>query len=243
MLVSTLLDGLQSEPGRPRLTWYGDDGERVELSGAVLANWVAKTTNLLVEEYDAQPGTNVGVDLPVHWRTVVWALAAWRVGATVVPLPGDGAGDPPDLDVIVSDTPGPWADASADLVAVSLPALARRYDGDLPPGAMDAAAAVMTYADQILFAPRPDPSATALIDAASVGVVGHDALVPPAREGRRELVDGRRPVAVVLRDLLGVWAGAGSAVLTSPSTADALDADPERYERLVNSEKVWRTGA
>ncbi len=38
-----------SDPGRPRLTWYGADGERVELSARVLENWVAKTANLLVE--------------------------------------------------------------------------------------------------------------------------------------------------------------------------------------------------
>src|SRR5688572_18938796 len=82
--VADLLRLITRDPGRPRLTWYGDDGERVELSGAVLENWVNKTTNLLVEEFDAEPGTRVVIDLPVHWRTVVWALAVWRVGATAV---------------------------------------------------------------------------------------------------------------------------------------------------------------
>ena len=40
---------------RPAPPWYGDDGERVELSGPVLAQWVTKTANLLVEELDAGP--------------------------------------------------------------------------------------------------------------------------------------------------------------------------------------------
>ena len=47
-----LLAQLTAEPGRPRLTWYAP-AERVELSGHVLDNWVTKTANLLVEEYDA----------------------------------------------------------------------------------------------------------------------------------------------------------------------------------------------
>ncbi|GAB3172776.1 TIGR03089 family protein [Myceligenerans halotolerans] len=244
MLVSTLLDRLQSDPGRPRLTWYGDDGERVELSGAVLANWVAKTTNLLVEEYDVQPGSMVGVNLPVHWRTVTWALAAWRVGATVVLSDGAPSGPAAEgLDVAVTDSPERWAASPADLVVVSLPALARRYDGDLPPGAMDAAAAVMTYADQVIYAPEPEPGRAALAGAGADGspttaVVRHDELVPEAGDGARVLVDGRGATADVLRELLRTWAGAGSVVLTSPATAAALEADAARRDRLVTTEKI-----
>ena len=68
MPMPGLLARLTADPGRPRLTWYGDDGERVELSGHVLDNWVTKTANLLVEEYQAGPLTRVLLDLPVHWR-------------------------------------------------------------------------------------------------------------------------------------------------------------------------------
>ena len=43
------------DPTRPLLTWYDDgNGERVELSGATLANWVAKTANLLVNKFIAR---------------------------------------------------------------------------------------------------------------------------------------------------------------------------------------------
>lgn len=230
--VASLLARLAADGGRPRLTWYGDDGERVELSGAVLANWVSKTVNLLVEEFDAAPGTDVVVDLPVHWRTAVWALAAWRTGATVA-LPD---AEPAQPDVVVTDTPDRWAGAGSDLVVVSLPALARRYDGDLPSGAMDAASAVMTYGDAIGWVPQVDPDRDALVTAA--GAVGHKDLVPEPGNGARVLVDGRGSVADVLRDLLGIWAGGGSAVLTSSATAAALEADGDRLDRLRGSERI-----
>ncbi|WP_369369641.1 TIGR03089 family protein [Promicromonospora sp. Populi] len=231
--VASLLARLAADGGRPRLTWYGDDGERVELSGAVLANWASKTVNLLVEEFDAAPGTRIVVDLPVHWRTAVWALAAWRAGVTVA-LPD--AGDAAQPDVIVTDGPDRWAGAGADLVVVSLPALARRYDGDLPAGAIDAASAVMTYGDAIGWVPEVDPGQDALVTAA--GAVGHKELVPEPGSGARVMVDGRGAVADVLRELLGVWAGGGSVVLTSAATAAELERDEPRLTRLLSTEQA-----
>lgn len=85
---------LAADPGRPRLTWYGPGGERVELSARTLDNWVAKSANLLVEEFDAGPGSRVGVRLPPHWRTASWLLAAWSTGACVVADPAGAAGEP-----------------------------------------------------------------------------------------------------------------------------------------------------
>ena len=69
----------------PRLTWYGPDAERVELSGRVLDNWVAKTSNLLQDELDAEPGMRLRLDLPAHWKSVIWALAAWQLGMETGP--------------------------------------------------------------------------------------------------------------------------------------------------------------
>src|SRR5690625_7560285 len=96
--VADLISRVSSDPGRPRITWYAAGGERVELSGRVLENWVAKTTNMLVEEFDAGPGVRVLLDMSTHWTEVVWALSVWRAGATPVlvddiaeftgPLPG-----------------------------------------------------------------------------------------------------------------------------------------------------------
>ncbi|MCL1870956.1 MAG: TIGR03089 family protein [Promicromonosporaceae bacterium] len=234
---------LVREPGKPRLTWYGDD-ERVELSGAVLVNWMSKTVNLIVEEFDAGPGWRCLIDLPPHWRTAIWALAAWRTGGTVLlPGPEGLAPDGRAADAAVTNTP---AGQARDVVAVALPALARRFDGDLPPGATDAAAAVMTYADQILYAPEPDPSEPAVLapaGSAPVQAVLHGDLAAWAAgaapvSGARTLVDGRLPVLDVLRTMLGVWLTGGSVVLTSPGMAAALEADPARRERLVAQEAI-----
>jgi len=234
--VADLLRLVTREPGRPRLTWYGDDGERVELSGAVLENWINKTTNLLVEEFDAGPGTRVVVDLPVHWRTVLWTLAAWRTGATVV-LVDDAAADA--ADVVVTSRPGEWAGHRADVVAVALPALARRFDGDLPAGVVDAASAVMTYGDQVGWCPAPDLAEPALVHAGDDDVA-HGDLVPAPRHdaGARVLLRGDGPVGGAVRDVLDVLAEDGSVVLASAGRSAALDADDVARERLVAAERV-----
>ncbi|ROS78571.1 TIGR03089 family protein [Cellulomonas sp. PhB143] len=244
--VATLLQALSRAPGAPRITWYGDDGERIELSGAVLENWVSKCTNLLVEELDAAPGTRVVLDLPAHWRSLVWALAAWRCGATLT------AAEP--ADVVVTTRPDAWSGpraatgtGTAEVVAVALPALARRFDGDLPPGAIDAASAVMTYGDRIGWAPDTDPASPALdrTDEGDGDIVVHRDLIKVAArtagvpDGARVLLDaGAAGPAQVLLTVVGVLAGDGSVVLVSPATAGALRADAARRARLVDGERV-----
>lgn len=160
---------------RPFLTWYGTDGERIELSATVTANWVAKTTNLLVEEFDAGPGTIVRLDLPPHWRTAVWALATWRTGACVL-LDSSASAD-----VIVTDRPvdvvagTSEVDVSGqpDILAQVLPSLARRFDGELPPGAMDVASAVGSYADVIGYvSPSDDDAPAVLLDSTTTAHSG-----------------------------------------------------------------------
>jgi uncharacterized protein (TIGR03089 family) len=253
--VAAVLRLLTREPGRPRLTWYGDDGERIELSGAVLENWVNKVTNLLVEEFDAGPGTRVAVDLPLHWRTAIWALAAWRAGATTILIGTDGT-DGADMvnergtgkvDVVITTRPAAWAGSGGELVAVALPALARRFDGELPPGAVDAAAAVMTYGDQLAWVPTIDPDAPAVLDGGREGHDGHvlhgdlvrDAsLAVGAAPGARMLVRGAGRSRDVLRTVLGVLAGDGSVVLLSEGRTGDLDADDEARRRLCGTENV-----
>lgn len=75
---------MRQDPGRPFITFYDDaTGERVEISRATTMNWVAKTANLLADEFDVQPGDRVGFDLPAHWQTAVSVLAVWWLGAVV----------------------------------------------------------------------------------------------------------------------------------------------------------------
>lgn len=249
MHIADLQRLITRDPGRPRLTWYGDDGERVELSGAVLHNWVNKTVNLLVEEFDAAPGTRVLLDLPPHWRAVVWALATWRTGATlVVPRPAepptvvgqDATGSMADADVVVTSGPASWESTGAQLVAVPLPALARRFDGHLPPGTIDAGSAVMTYGDQIGWVEETDPDAVAIEPD-----VPHDGLVAWALAGTplptaptpRALV-GEEHTLPLLRRTLQTLVLDGSVVATSVATTAAHADDPARLDRLRETERI-----
>src|SRR5213078_3410989 len=72
------------DPTRPLLTWYDDgNGERTELSGATLANWVAKTANLLVDGVGVAPGDRAVVLLPPHWQSAAILLGCLSAGVTV----------------------------------------------------------------------------------------------------------------------------------------------------------------
>ena len=57
-LSGAILDPmLRADPVGPRITYYDDaTGERIELSAVTLANWAAKTGNLLRDELGAGPG-------------------------------------------------------------------------------------------------------------------------------------------------------------------------------------------
>ena len=65
-LTDALLDPLLAGNRMgPRITYYDDaTGERIELSTVTLANWAAKTANLLRDELGAGPGSRIAVLLP-----------------------------------------------------------------------------------------------------------------------------------------------------------------------------------
>src|SRR5436190_11821700 len=78
-----------ADPTRPLLTWYDDgNGERVELSGATVANWVAKTANLLVDGVGVTPGDRAVTLLPPHWQSAAILLGCWSAGISVATAPG-----------------------------------------------------------------------------------------------------------------------------------------------------------
>lgn len=135
---------LRSDPARPRITHYDDAaGSRVELSGATLANWAAKTANWLRDELDVAPGDTVAVLLPPHWQTAGILLGAWWCGATVtgaadgaaVALCGAGHLDGADDEV-----------AADEVAAVGLDALGMGVR-ELPPGVRDYATEVRVHGD------------------------------------------------------------------------------------------------
>lgn len=223
-----LLADLQStDPGRPRITYYADPsgpmaGERIELSARVLANWVAKAANLLQDEFLAEAGTRVGLALPPHWRTAYWALATWSVGGRVV-LGEDAV----EADVVVSDRPGLLAEAAGDAVLVTLAGLARSAVGTVPPGALDEARTLATYADRFVATTDPDGGDPALttgaITTAYEDLLSPAALAPFPARARVHL--DTPDTGTFLRAALAVWAVDGSLVVTGgPTRADVLAA-------------------
>jgi uncharacterized protein (TIGR03089 family) len=114
------------------LTWYdAETGERTELSGATLGNWVAKTANLLVDGCGLRPGDVAVVDLPPHWQTAAILLACWTAGLTV-------AKDTGDVSFGLSQS---TADYVVGLHPFALPVR------DVPPGAQDWVLAARVHGD------------------------------------------------------------------------------------------------
>ena len=221
------------DPTRPRLTWYDDapgptQGERIELSGRVLATWSAKAAGLLQEEFDAGPGSVIRIDLPVHWRAAYWLFAAWSVGAHAVVGEASAA---PDADVVITDRPvEAVSEGAASVVAVSLPALARGWSGAaLPAGVLDEAAELPSHSD--VFVPVGAPPS---IDAAlttSGGTWSYADLVPAARaeSGTRGWADRPRVLTSsgpsdAVACWLAPWAADGSVVLVRAGPAARDDA-------------------
>lgn len=231
--VSTLLSNLRTRQATsPALIWYGDAGERIELSGKVLDNWVAKTSNFLMDELDAEPGMRVRLDLPVHWKTLVWVLAVWQTGGTAVL--GDGG---TAAEVTVTDSPDP--DAQGTVVAVAPGALDLSFPGDLPAGVVDYAAEIRSYADTYVSEGAPEAAGAALeVHAATAsaelsGTVTYAALPVKAEDGSAEvLLAASADLPLVLAEALRIWAAGGSVVLTPAGT--------EPGERLLASERVTR---
>ncbi|MFV0425925.1 MAG: TIGR03089 family protein [Beutenbergiaceae bacterium] len=145
------------EPSAPRLTWYGAADERIDLSGRVLRNWVVKAANLLMLDADTDADSVLLIDLPGHWRQLVWCLAAWELG--VQPLLADGhssSSQHDGVDIVLTSRPHHWGE-TATVVAIALPALARSWESDLPAGAIDGAAELMGQGDEPAFTPSRGP--------------------------------------------------------------------------------------
>ncbi|MEV6299517.1 TIGR03089 family protein [Actinoplanes sp. NPDC051861] len=84
-------EAVRRDPAAPLLTWYDDaTGDRTELSGLTLENWVSKTANLLVDGAGLGHGDTIALLLPPHWQTAALLLGAAAAGVAA-DLGGDGA--------------------------------------------------------------------------------------------------------------------------------------------------------
>jgi uncharacterized protein (TIGR03089 family) len=168
--ASLLAFATADDPAQPVLTWYDDGtGERVELSGLTLANWVAKTANLLVDGCGLGSGDRATVVLPPHWQTAAVLLGCWTAGLSV----GDSG-------AVVFATEA-LDSAAADRFLLGLAPMGLPIRGALPPGWLDYVAEVRGHGDH--FAPvtpvRPE----------SLGLAGetHGSLVTRAAARAGEL--------------------------------------------------------
>jgi uncharacterized protein (TIGR03089 family) len=230
-LSGAILDPmLRADPVGPRITYYDDaTGERIELSGVTLANWAAKTANLLRDELGAGPGSRVAVLLPAHWQTAAVLFGVWWIGAEAV-LAGAA-----DLALCTADRLDE-ADASVtggEVAVLSLDAFGRPAP-DLPVGVTDYATAVRVHGDQIVPEPHPGPAlagrsvddvlADCQNSAATRSLTSTDRVLSTAPwSGTTELVDS----------LLAIMAVGASLV-------QVANADPAVLTRRIETEKVTR---
>ncbi|NUR72951.1 MAG: TIGR03089 family protein [Hamadaea sp.] len=214
---SAFLAAVSADPARPLLTWYDDaTGERTELSGATLANWVAKTANLLVDGCGLGPGSIAAIDLPPHWQTASLYLSAWTAGLSV-------ATAAEAVDVAFIGPTSSSADA-ADVFAVGLHPFALPVR-DLAPGVQDWVSSARVHGDHYR---GPLPTGTDL----ALGAFTHDSLVSFAsdRAAAMGLTPGTRVLLTVddhsdVVDWLVAPLVAGCTLVlsahTPPSTLDA----------------------
>ncbi|MGZ4512473.1 MAG: TIGR03089 family protein, partial [Mycobacterium sp.] len=157
-LSGAILDPmLRADPVGPRITYYDDaTGERIELSAATLANWAAKTGNLLRDELGAGPASRVAILLPAHWQTAAVLFGVWWIGAEAVLA---GPADPPiDIALCTAERLDEADETAAGEVAVlSLDPFGRPAH-DLPIGVTDYATAVRVHGDQIVAERHPGPA-------------------------------------------------------------------------------------
>ncbi len=138
---------LATNPGRPFVTFYDEaTGERVELSVATYANWVAKASSLLVDEHGLERGDTVRIDLPAHWLGPVFLGAAWNAGLVV------SDSDDPDAVVCGPGSMPAWADRAGDLLvlACALRPLGVRFSEPVPHGVHDVGVEVWGQPDSFI---------------------------------------------------------------------------------------------
>jgi uncharacterized protein (TIGR03089 family) len=240
-LTDALLDPLlAADPMGPRITYYDDaSGERIELSTVTLANWAAKTANLLRDELGAGPDSRVAVLLPAHWQTAAVLLGVWWVGAEVVLIPVDG-GAGADMALCTADRLAE-ADAAValgggtgEVAVLSLDPFGAPAT-DLPIGVTDYATAVRVHGDSVVGATTPGPA----LDGRTVEDVLAAARRSATEQGwtsadRVMSERGWSTPAELIDGLVAVFAAGASLVqLAHP--------DPSRLERRRMTEKVTRT--
>ena len=226
-------EAVRRDPSAPLLTWYDDaTGDRTELSGATLDNWVSKTANLLVDGIGLGHGDTVALLLPPHWQT-----AALLLGVSAAGLAADLGEDPQPVEALFT-TPDRLERATAwrtlDRYATGLLPLAMPLR-TVPDGYTDYVAEVRNHGDHFRGAPV-DPADLAI---GGVYELSHSDAIEAATARAAELGIGAGDR--VLIDT-GVHPGAADWLL-APLVAGAsvvlcANLDPARTESRAGTEKV-----
>lgn len=232
-LTDALLDPLLgADRMGPRITYYDDAiAQRIELSTVTLANWAAKTANLLRDELGAGPDSRVAVLLPAHWQTAAVMLGVWWIGAEVV-LSGESA----DIALCTADRLAEADDAVAggEVAVLSLDPFGAPVP-DLPVGVTDYATAVRVHGDQVVAERSPGPA----LAGRSV-----EEVLEAARNSAqaRGLTAGDRVMSEQSWDTPQEMIDHLVAVLAAPASLVQLaNPDPAALDRRRMTEKVTRT--
>lgn len=230
-ISSAVLDPLlSSNPAGPRITYYDDaTGERIELSTSTLANWAAKTANLLRDELGAGPGSRVAILLPAHWQTVGVLFGAWYIGAEVVLGQEDC-----DIACCTADRleqAEAAVGAGGEVVALSLDPFGKPIP-DLPYGVTQYATSVRVHGDQVVPESRPGPALAgrSAADVLSAAAAAAAARGLTATDRVLSTADWDTPDALT-DHLLAVFAVGASLV-------QVANPDPDAQARRRQTEKV-----
>jgi uncharacterized protein (TIGR03089 family) len=224
------------DPSLPLLTHYDDEsGERTELSGTTLANWVAKTANLLVDGVGLAPEAHATVWLPPHWQTAAVLLGAWSAGLTVAyaePTASSADVEFASLEAVEAGAPI----GTADRFVLGLAPMGQPLR-ETPAGWTDYITEVRQHGDHFAGAPVGE-STVALIDPDDVPVE-HAALLARARDraaalgiapGSRVLIDADAHTYPL--DWLLAPISVGAAVVLNTHT------DPKKLAARAETEKA-----
>ncbi|WP_040781872.1 TIGR03089 family protein [Nocardia pneumoniae] len=226
-LTEAILDPiLAREPAGPRVTYYDDaTGARIELSGLTLANWAAKTANLIRDEFGLSAGARVAVLLPAHWQTAAVLLGCWWAGTEVVLHPDEDA----DLALATPDRLDD-TDGAGEVAALSLDAMGAPVR-DLPVGVTDFATAVRVHGDQFLAR-----GAGVALEGMPVAEVLAEARKSALRQGFSE---GDRVLSSTPWDTPAELVDGYVAVLAAgASLVQVVNPDPALHDRRIASERV-----
>ena len=231
-IPALLSNAIGDDPASPRITYYDmATGERTELSGATLDNWVAKTANLIVDGAGLGPGDTAGVDLPPHWQSAAVLLGCWAAGLAVTQRPGEV-----DVAFVAADRTGrAWRAGERYVLELAPMAVPMR---EVPAGWQDYVAEVRPHGDRFVPAVPVPADLPALTDhgrldqRAATGLAREHAAATSMGPGDRVLLD-----ADALPDpvdwLLAPLAAGASVVL-------CRNGDEAARQRIRRDERVTR---